>query len=95
VTGEMHATWRVPQQRRRLIADYVGDREWVTIAELTEVFGISQATARRDLAGLARRQRVVRVHGGAGMPSGVPVAGARLRVAGGCGPGCDGGDCLA
>lgn len=69
MTADVGASWCVPQQRRRLIADYVGAREWVTIAELTEVFHISAATARRDLAELARRRRIVRVHGGAGTPA--------------------------
>ncbi len=74
MTVQLQATWRVPQQRRRLIADYVDAREWVTITELVQVFGISEATARRDLDELARRQRIVRVHGGAGTPAAVPAA---------------------
>lgn len=66
MTIEVRADWCLPQQRRRLIADYVEARQWVTIAELADVFQISAATARRDLAELARRQRLMRVRGGAG-----------------------------
>jgi DeoR/GlpR family transcriptional regulator of sugar metabolism len=60
------ASWCVPDQRRRMICDYVNSHEWATVRELTEVFGISEATARRDLDDLVRQRRVVRVHGGAG-----------------------------
>jgi DeoR/GlpR family transcriptional regulator of sugar metabolism len=66
MTVDVRLTWRVPQQRRRLIADYVATHEWATVQEIAALFGISVATARRDLDELARGRRILRVHGGAG-----------------------------
>lgn len=63
---DSQGSWCVPEQRRRLIAEYVSRQEWVSIGDLAAAFHISPATARRDLAALARRRRLVRVHGGAG-----------------------------
>jgi len=60
------AGWCVAQQRRRLVAEYIETREWVTVRELAERFEISETTARRDLYELAKLRHVVRVHGGAG-----------------------------
>jgi len=60
------ATWCLPQQRRRLIADYVNIHGWATVKELSEIFEVSVATTRRDLEELACSRMVVRVHGGAG-----------------------------
>jgi DeoR family transcriptional regulator of aga operon len=66
MTIDVSPTWRVPQQRRLLIAEYVATHEWATVSEVADLFGVSVATARRDLNDLARCQRIVRVHGGAG-----------------------------
>jgi DeoR family transcriptional regulator of aga operon len=68
MTVDLSPTWRLPQQRRLLIAEYVATHEWATVSEVADLFGVSVATARRDLNDLARRQRIVRVHGGAGRP---------------------------
>lgn len=58
--------WCLPEQRRRLIAEYVSEHEWASAAEVAEVFNISLATVRRDLIYLAQQKGVVRVRGGAG-----------------------------
>ncbi len=43
----------------------VNDSDRVTVEELTEAFGVSGATIRRDLASLAEDGRIERFHGGA------------------------------
>jgi DeoR/GlpR family transcriptional regulator of sugar metabolism len=70
MTVDARPIWRLPQQRRLLIAEFVATHEWATVSEVAECFGVSVATARRDLNDLARRQHIVRVHGGAGRSSG-------------------------
>lgn len=66
MTVDVRPVWRLPQQRRFLIAEYIATHEWATVRELAAFFGISVATARRDLDELAHDQQVMRVHGGAG-----------------------------
>ncbi|MGH8891004.1 MAG: DeoR family transcriptional regulator [Acidothermaceae bacterium] len=66
MTVDSGVRWCVAQQRRRLVAEYIENRRWVTVRELAERFDVSEATARRDLDELAKSQQVVRVHGGAG-----------------------------
>jgi DeoR family transcriptional regulator of aga operon len=53
------------EMRRQRILDYVGEREYVRVAELGEQFGVSHVTIRADLAALDRRGLIVRVRGGA------------------------------
>lgn len=55
----------LPEQRLRLIADYVAAHRWVTIKQLTRDLGVSASTARRDLNRLAEQGFVDRLHGGA------------------------------
>ena len=50
------------------MAEIVRESGSVTVAGLQEDFGISQATARRDLAVLERQGKVKRTHGGAILP---------------------------
>ncbi len=52
-------------ERRQQMVSFVEDRNGATVAQLSERFGISEATARRDLTQLSRRGLVVRAHGGA------------------------------
>jgi len=52
-------------QRRELIAADVAERGSVRVSELTDRFGVSNMTIRRDIEALAVANRVVRVHGGA------------------------------
>lgn len=52
-------------ERRQQMVSFVEDRNGATVAQLSERFGISEATVRRDLTQLSRRGLVVRAHGGA------------------------------
>jgi len=60
---------RVPlelvEERRRRLASLIQQRGYVPVGELCREFGISEATARRDLAALAREQKITRTFGGA------------------------------
>ncbi len=51
--------------RRERILDMVREREFVRVADLSSIFGISEVTIRTDLATLSDQQLVQRVHGGA------------------------------
>jgi DeoR family transcriptional regulator of aga operon len=52
-------------QRHRRISELVGQRGKITVAELAQMFGISQVKARNDLNALAETGAVVRTRGGA------------------------------
>jgi DeoR/GlpR family transcriptional regulator of sugar metabolism len=52
------------ERQERIIA-LVNEGGGVTVAELSERFGVSETTIRRDLAALAARSAIRRVHGGA------------------------------
>lgn len=60
---------RVPleqvEERRRRLAALIKQRGYVPVGELCAEFGISEATARRDLVALAREQKITRTFGGA------------------------------
>src|SRR5919106_532278 len=58
----------LPEERRRRIAERLEVAGSVTIAQLEADLGISQMTARRDLAILEREGRARRTHGGAVLP---------------------------
>src|SRR5918992_2032741 len=58
----------LPEQRQQRMAELVRDTGSVTVPELEEEFGVSAATARRDLAVLERQGKVKRTHGGAVLP---------------------------
>ncbi|MCX8025621.1 MAG: DeoR/GlpR family DNA-binding transcription regulator [Thermanaerothrix sp.] len=51
--------------RQGLILDLINRRQRVSIAEICEAFGISEATARRDLEALDQRGLICKVRGGA------------------------------
>lgn len=51
--------------RRDRMLDLVREREFVRVADLSSIFGISEVTVRADLAHLAELGKVQRVHGGA------------------------------
>ena len=59
----------IPEQRQQRIAKLIRGLGSITIGRLEEEFGISAATARRDLAVLERQGRVRRTHGGAVLPT--------------------------
>ena len=52
-------------ERQERMLRFVEQRQRVTIADICDQFGVSVATARRDLEVLAERSSVRRVHGGA------------------------------
>lgn len=52
-------------ERQQRIAQFIRERRRATVAELSERFGVSQATIRRDLEKLDRRGEIRRAHGGA------------------------------
>src|ERR687894_2678726 len=58
----------LPEQRQQQLAELVRETGSVTVPELEEEFGVSAATARRDLAVLERQGKVKRTHGGAVVP---------------------------
>src|ERR687895_2248847 len=58
----------IPERRQQRIAELIREAGSVTVAGLEKEFGISPATARRDLDALAKQGKVRRTHGGAVMP---------------------------
>jgi len=64
VTGETAQKF-LSHHRRDLIAGIVEDKGMARALDLSEQFGVSTMTIRRDIDALARAQRLVRVHGGA------------------------------
>ncbi len=52
-------------ERHRIILGEVADRPVVTVAQLVELTGASEATVRRDISGLHTQGRLRRVRGGA------------------------------
>ncbi|RKR06020.1 DeoR family transcriptional regulator [Kushneria sinocarnis] len=55
--------------RHQAILDFVRQRGYASIEQLTDHFGVTPQTIRRDLNQLADAGRLRRVHGGAGMES--------------------------
>lgn len=61
----MRVPLEVVEERRRRLAALIQRRGYVPVAELCREFQISEATARRDLAALARNHQITRTFGGA------------------------------
>ncbi|WP_280586129.1 DeoR/GlpR family DNA-binding transcription regulator [Halorubrum sp. Boch-26] len=55
----------LPEERREEILRKVNKSDRVTVEGLTEEFGVSEATIRRDLSSLAEEGLIERFHGGA------------------------------
>ena len=53
------------KDRQQQITQLVERQQRISVADLCELFSISEATARRDLEALAQQGKVDRVHGGA------------------------------
>ena len=53
------------EQRARAILQQVSQHQTVSVTELCQATGASEATIRRDLNSLARQGRLVKIHGGA------------------------------
>ncbi len=60
-----HETPLLDTERRQRVVAYVEDHGGATVAELSARFGVSEATARRDIVSLSRQGLVERAHGGA------------------------------
>jgi len=65
----------MPEKRRDEIVKRVNQSDRMTVEELTEAFGVSEATIRRDLATLAEDGLIDRFHGGA-LPASEPTTAA-------------------
>lgn len=64
--NELSAASDTPAEvRRQRIVDYIGQHEYVRVAELVERFAVSEVTIRGDLAAMHRRGLITRVRGGA------------------------------
>jgi DeoR/GlpR family transcriptional regulator of sugar metabolism len=63
------------EERRREIIKRVNQDGRVSVAELSQQFGVSEVTIRSDLHALAERNLVLRTHGGA-----VPLTGSLLEL---------------
>lgn len=63
----------IESERQRVILSAVGAKPVVTVAELVELTGSSEATIRRDVAQLHLQKRLRRVRGGAEALSPAPV----------------------
>ena len=61
----MSGTELLGLERQERVAQLLEQRGTLTVKEISEAFDVSEATARRDLAALAARNRIRRVHGGA------------------------------
>lgn len=71
----------LPAERRRRLLELLGGRGAVRVTELADELTVSASTVRRDLAGLHRDGRIVRVHGGAGSASEAVLLSAPTGVA--------------
>ena len=63
--GRERGTQLLDTDRRQRVVAYVEDHGGATVAELSAQFGVSEATARRDVVALSRQGLVERAHGGA------------------------------
>jgi len=57
--------FHVVQARRERLAQLLGQHHYLPVKELCRRLGVSEATARRDLAALAGEKKIKRTHGGA------------------------------
>lgn len=53
------------QERQKKILEYIKEKPSVSVAELSEIFGVSTVTIRKDLNDLSEKGEVERTHGGA------------------------------
>jgi DeoR/GlpR family transcriptional regulator of sugar metabolism len=53
------------EERKRKISRFVEEKKRATVTELSEIFGVSESTIRRDLEELDEQGMVQRAHGGA------------------------------
>jgi DeoR family ulaG and ulaABCDEF operon transcriptional repressor len=55
----------IEAERLRIIRKIVDERSIVSLAELVEILGASEATVRRDIGAMAERGEITRIRGGA------------------------------
>jgi len=53
------------EERKRKISEFIEENKKATVTELSELFGVSQSTIRRDLEELDEQGVIQRAHGGA------------------------------
>lgn len=58
-----------PEERQQAVTTLISQRGRMSVADLSDTFGVTTETVRRDLALLERLGHVRRVHGGA-VPAG-------------------------
>ncbi len=61
----MKVPLHIVQNRRDRLAGLIAHNGYMPVSELCSRLGVSEATARRDLAALASQKRIKRTHGGA------------------------------
>ena len=61
----MKVPFHVVQARRDRLAELLGQHRYLPVKELCRRLGVSEATARRDLAALVEEKKIKRTHGGA------------------------------
>jgi DeoR/GlpR family transcriptional regulator of sugar metabolism len=57
--------FHIVQARRERLAQLLGQHRYLPVKELCRKLGVSEATARRDLAALVSEKKIKRTHGGA------------------------------
>ena len=55
----------IEAERHRVIRKLVDERSIVSLADLVEILGASEATVRRDIGAMAERGDIIRIRGGA------------------------------
>ncbi len=61
----MKVPFHIVQARRERLAQLLGQHRYLPVKELCRRLGVSEATARRDLAALLGEKKIKRTHGGA------------------------------
>ena len=61
----MKVPFHIVQSRRDRLAELLGQHHYLPVKELCRRLGVSEATARRDLAALVGEKKIKRTHGGA------------------------------
>ena len=61
----MKVPFHIVQARRDRLAELLGQHHYLPVKELCRRLGVSEATARRDLAALVVEKKIKRTHGGA------------------------------
>ncbi len=61
----MKSSWAEIRERRDRLAAVLLKEGYLSVADLSARFGVSEATVRRDLSALEKDKRITRTHGGA------------------------------